>query len=148
MTIKVTTVFLIGLMAINSAIAAEDPLEDNAGNLTAVYLPLSYHWSRGHSFNEVHHGIGLGLGIGNGLTVGAMRYRNSFGDMTTLASLDNHMGCWKEICFSVGGGYAWGYGENMMIPVAAWAGVRWKFLKFNTIPGVVTTVSILIPLNY
>ena len=132
---------------INTAEAAENPLIDNEGKLTLSYMPFSYHWDRKHEYNEVHNGIGLSLGLGDGFSVSGMRFRNSFGDMTTMAALDKYIGRTKQIHWSYGAGYAWGYKDHMMIPVAAWISARWKMIRVSTVPGVVTTVSFVVPLN-
>lgn len=138
---------LIVYLTIGIGKATARDLTDNLGQLTLSYMPLSYHWDRGHNYNENHNGIGISLGLGHGFTVSAMRYRNSFNDMTTMAALDKHIGCLKQICFGYGAGYAWGYKNNMMIPMAAWGSVRWKMIRIGIIPGVVTTLSFVIPLN-
>jgi len=138
--------FTVGLL-MNTAEAAERTLVDNEGQVTISYMPLSYHWDRDHDYNEVQHGVGIGLGLGHGFTVGAMRFRNSFGDMTTMAALDKYIGRTKQLHWSYGAGYAWGYKEHMVIPMAAWVSVRWKMVKVSFVPGIVTAVSLVFPLN-
>ncbi len=120
--------------------------ENNTGSIVLTYTPVSVHWDRSRDYNEVHHGLGMAVGIGEDYSVGVSRFRNSYGDMSTLLYLSKEIGCLSVICFGAGGGYVRGYGDHLAVPIAAWGSVRWGMVQLNLIPGV-TTLSFVLPLR-
>ena len=144
---KILFLICMALVLFWVSLAPVKAAEDNTFKLNLSYMPVSRHWDRDKEYNEVHHGVGINMGVGEHYTVGVMRFRNSYGDMSTLLSLNKEIKCWSEICVGAGGGYAWGYKNHLNIPVAAWGTVRWKFIQIAVVPGSVSSLSFILPLN-
>ena len=111
------------------------------------YLGFSDHHSDSDTTNEEHHGFGMSVTLPNNATYGFMRYKNSYGDMSTLLSISTEFLHYDDWHFGVGGGYVSGYGDNLDSPLLGWGTIRYKWITVNTVPSEVTAIGLSIPLE-
>lgn len=142
---------MLFLAASNSVNAS--PIDTSGDyHLGLTYMCCSKHVD--DADNERHNGIGLTLTLPEsdsmfgGATFGAMTYTNSHNEDSILVSVSKEF--WDiadTVHIGIGAGVASGYEEEMNIPVAAWATIRYKWFVITHVPLTVTTIGLHIPIT-
>lgn len=111
-------------------------------------LPKSWHQGQTNATNERHKGVGLSVTLPNGITYGAMHYKNSFGDNGWMVSAaKEYEPLFGLIYPGIGMGYAPSYAKSGHEVGLVWVQLRYKWVTMMSAPGEVTAFVFSIPLN-
>jgi len=136
------TVLGLAIMSFNSE-AAELKYKLNL-------LPKSWHHGSTNATNERHNGVGLSVTTPwNGITYGAMHYKNSFGHNGYMVAISKEFKPFFGLLYpGIGAGYAPAYTKSGHKPGIAWIAIRYKWVTMMSAPGEVTTFVFSVPLNW
>jgi hypothetical protein len=120
-----------------------------ADRYEANFMPKSAHHGEFDKpyLNERHNGIGITVIKDNNFNYGLMHFKNSYGiDGFMLHGGYEASDC--RICLGGSIGYAPMYNLSDQIPALPMVSVRYKWVKLVTVPGVVSTIILNVPLRF
>ena len=141
------------ILLVSSYAEAAEVSEPAEYRFSLNLLPWSYHHGkRGGQFNERHKGVGFSItNLNTRVTYGLMHYKNSqrVDGFSLSWGKEFKSLCVLQICPGIGAAWAPAYVfSGAATPFLGYLTFRYKFITIITLPGVVTTGTISIPLNF